>query len=204
MEWGRGFLVLLITASAAAQAPPSPQEVVFPSGSLQLHGFLWRPAGQGPFAAILWNHGSEKRPARSRNSQRPFCFPSNRPRPFAWTVYSGPGRAGALIRTRTSHDRVAGRGSGGRCGVAPLSEVAKLRGWDASGYLGMLVRRNSGFAGWRARFGGQGAGAVRAWGNGVGSERRGWRSFECGGDAGESAVFLLQAKNDYSLGRAMF
>lgn len=40
----------------------APEEVVFDSGGLQLHGFLWRPSGNGPFPAILWNHGSEKRP----------------------------------------------------------------------------------------------------------------------------------------------
>ena len=62
MAWARSFLALLSIASAAAQTPLNPQEVVFPSGSLQLHGYLWKPAGPGPFAAILWNHGSEKRP----------------------------------------------------------------------------------------------------------------------------------------------
>lgn len=27
-----------------------------------MHGFLWKPEGAGPFAAIVWNHGSEKLP----------------------------------------------------------------------------------------------------------------------------------------------
>ncbi|HZS56728.1 MAG TPA: prolyl oligopeptidase family serine peptidase [Bryobacteraceae bacterium] len=40
----------------------APEEVVFDSDGLQLRGFLWRPSGNGPFPAILWNHGSEKRP----------------------------------------------------------------------------------------------------------------------------------------------
>ena len=34
----------------------------FPSGGLQLHGFLWKPDGPGPFPAVLWNHGSEGSP----------------------------------------------------------------------------------------------------------------------------------------------
>jgi dienelactone hydrolase len=50
-----GFLCL---AAAAAE----PQEVTFPSGNLVLHGFISRPSGQGPFPAILYNHGSEPRP----------------------------------------------------------------------------------------------------------------------------------------------
>lgn len=36
-----------------------PEEVVFPSGTLKLHGFIHRPKGIGPFRAILMNHGSE-------------------------------------------------------------------------------------------------------------------------------------------------
>lgn len=43
-------------------ATAEPEEVVFPSDGRQLHGFLWRPAGDGPFAAMVWNHGSEKLP----------------------------------------------------------------------------------------------------------------------------------------------
>jgi carboxymethylenebutenolidase len=54
------FLVLSATAGAIAQS--NPEEVVFRSGRLQLHGFLWKPEGSGPFRAIVWNHGSEKLP----------------------------------------------------------------------------------------------------------------------------------------------
>ena len=34
----------------------------FPSGKLELHGFVYKPAGNGPFRAILYNHGSEQKP----------------------------------------------------------------------------------------------------------------------------------------------
>jgi carboxymethylenebutenolidase len=54
------FLVVSATAGAIAQS--NPEEVVFRSGGLQLHGFLWKPEGIGPFRAIVWNHGSEKLP----------------------------------------------------------------------------------------------------------------------------------------------
>ncbi len=60
----RAALVLPISVCLAviATGQSAPDEVVFDSGGLQLHGFLWRPSGAGPFPAILWNHGSEKRP----------------------------------------------------------------------------------------------------------------------------------------------
>lgn len=47
---------------AQSSSQPQPQEVTFQSGKLQLHGFLWKPNGPGPFPAVLWNHGSEKLP----------------------------------------------------------------------------------------------------------------------------------------------
>ncbi|HEY6305345.1 MAG TPA: dienelactone hydrolase family protein [Candidatus Angelobacter sp.] len=54
------LFVLLLTSGALGQ--PKPEEVTLPSGKLQLHGFLWKPDGPGPFPAVLWNHGSEKLP----------------------------------------------------------------------------------------------------------------------------------------------
>lgn len=35
-----------------------PETVVVPSGKLSLKGFLWKPAGPGPFPAVLFSHGS--------------------------------------------------------------------------------------------------------------------------------------------------
>lgn len=54
------LLFAFLQNCATAQAKP--EEVVFHSGKLELHGFLWRPSGPGPFPAVLWNHGSEKLP----------------------------------------------------------------------------------------------------------------------------------------------
>ncbi len=49
-------------AAAAAGAPASretaAQTVSVESGPLHLTGLLWKPAGRGPFPAILFNHGS--------------------------------------------------------------------------------------------------------------------------------------------------
>ena len=35
----------------------APETVTIPSGTLHLAGFLWKPAGPGPFPAVLFNHG---------------------------------------------------------------------------------------------------------------------------------------------------
>src|SRR5262245_16925843 len=69
MLWG--LLALTAACSSHPSAPitvtspataPTPREIVFPSGGLDLHGYLWEPSGRGPFPTILYNHGSEKLP----------------------------------------------------------------------------------------------------------------------------------------------
>ena len=53
-------LVLLLTVATLGQTkePIIPQTVEFPSGTLHLKAYLWKPAGPGPFPAVLFNHGS--------------------------------------------------------------------------------------------------------------------------------------------------
>jgi len=56
--------VVLTGCHARGRAAPAPDAhvageiVTFPSGNLQLHGVLHRPAGAGPFPAVVYNHGS--------------------------------------------------------------------------------------------------------------------------------------------------
>ncbi len=47
---------------AMAAFRKSAEEVTYPSGELRLPGYLYRPEGQSPFPAMIWNHGSEKDP----------------------------------------------------------------------------------------------------------------------------------------------
>jgi dienelactone hydrolase len=53
---------LLAISLPAAAAAPSGTKVTFESGDLTLVGFLYQPAGSGPWPALIWNHGSEKHP----------------------------------------------------------------------------------------------------------------------------------------------
>ena len=56
------FLSLALGSAFAADPPDESALVSFKSGELTLHGWLWKPAGKGPFPAVLYNHGSEKTP----------------------------------------------------------------------------------------------------------------------------------------------
>jgi carboxymethylenebutenolidase len=53
------LFALLISSVAMGQSsqPVAPQIVEISSGSLHLKAFLWKPAGSGPFPAVLFNHG---------------------------------------------------------------------------------------------------------------------------------------------------
>src|SRR5262245_4999608 len=53
----------VVSAPALAQSAVTKQRVTFRSGRLTLVGFLFRPAGSGPFPAVIWNHGSEQSPS---------------------------------------------------------------------------------------------------------------------------------------------
>lgn len=57
------FALFLFTfTQVVSVAQSKPEEVVFPGSTGELHGFLWKPDGAGPFPTIVWNHGSEKLP----------------------------------------------------------------------------------------------------------------------------------------------
>lgn len=53
-------LAVLAVAQIApqGQSPREPQTVVVHSGGLTLRSLLWLPVGEGPFPAVLFNHGS--------------------------------------------------------------------------------------------------------------------------------------------------
>jgi carboxymethylenebutenolidase len=52
--------------------PAEPEEIIFSSGKLRLHGFIYRPEGDGSFPTILWNHGSEQYPKSGKLIAKPF------------------------------------------------------------------------------------------------------------------------------------
>lgn len=62
------------TKSVASETIPTPEELTFRSGPLNLHAFLFRPPGAGRFPAIVFNHGSEEFPG-AKQGQAEFFVP---------------------------------------------------------------------------------------------------------------------------------
>lgn len=52
------ILLLSVAGFAQSSQPIAPQIVDIPSGNLRLRAYFWKPAGSGPFPAVLFNHGS--------------------------------------------------------------------------------------------------------------------------------------------------
>ncbi|HEY2742970.1 MAG TPA: CocE/NonD family hydrolase [Polyangia bacterium] len=55
-------VVVVALGSVAAAEPPKATEVWLRGKAGKLQSWLWRPAGAGPFPAVVYNHGSEKDP----------------------------------------------------------------------------------------------------------------------------------------------
>jgi carboxymethylenebutenolidase len=53
-----GLLLIAENVRPVAAAPASAETVAFHSGDKTLHGYLYKPAGAGPFPTVLYNHGS--------------------------------------------------------------------------------------------------------------------------------------------------
>src|SRR5262245_12326717 len=55
-----GVCLCLAAAPAHSQSPANSSytEVFYPSGSLRIHAFLYKPKGDGPFPVIIYNHGA--------------------------------------------------------------------------------------------------------------------------------------------------
>lgn len=62
IRWVVHTYLLLLALKATVLSAAQPKEVTFPSGDLVLHGFIYKPQGNGPHPAILYNHGSEAKP----------------------------------------------------------------------------------------------------------------------------------------------
>ena len=60
MVWllSAALIAVTLQSTIARQNPGAPESLVVKSGSLQLRALLFRPPGNGPFPAVLFNHGS--------------------------------------------------------------------------------------------------------------------------------------------------
>jgi dienelactone hydrolase len=67
-----GLCLCLVAASAHSQisVDAAYTEIFYPSGSLRIHAFLYKPEGDGPFPVVIYNHGARTgRPRRAEPNE---------------------------------------------------------------------------------------------------------------------------------------
>jgi carboxymethylenebutenolidase len=108
----------LLTLVSFSLLLPGQEVVTFPSGTLTLHGVVYRPKGAGPFPAVVFNHGSAKDSSSASDALGPvfashgwlFFMPSRRGQGFSSS-------AGPYIRDEIN---AAIKGGGDRAGAATM------------------------------------------------------------------------------------
>jgi dienelactone hydrolase len=200
--WVAIFLVVVSTVRAQEALPPNAKLVSFPSSVGTLYGFLYLPKGEGPFPAVLWNHGSEKRPgwqpelASFYNSHGfVFFLPHRRgqgrsPGPYIMDeIHAGGGPTAAVQAQQIANEDVLAAMNW----LKTRPEVDKNRivvsGCSFGGIQTLLTAEKG--VGVRAfvAF----APAAQSWGNGALDQM-----LEYSVEHAKAPLFILQARNDYS------
>jgi dienelactone hydrolase len=207
-NWFALAMVFIATSVVCAQdAPPANARLVsFPSSAGTLYGFLYVPEGKGPFPAVLWNHGSERRPgwqpqlASFYNAHGFVFFLPHR---------HGQGRSPGFyimdeIHANGPSDAVHAQQLANEDVVAAMNWLKAQPEVDP----GRIVVSGCSFGGIQTLLTAEkGLGArafiafapaAQSWGNGALDEM-----LESAAKHAKAPVFILQAKNDYSLGPAV-
>src|SRR5215470_10715266 len=197
------FLAALSSVCAQEAPPANAKLVSFSSSGGTLYGFLYVPEGKGPFPAVLWNHGSEKRPgwqpqlASFYNSHGfVFFLPHRRgqgksPGPYIMDEIRGSGTSLAAVQAQEAANEDV---------VAAMNWLKKQPEVDTSrivvsgcsfGGIQTLLTAEKGLG---ARAFIAFAPAAQSWGNGALDQM-----LEDAVQRAKAPVFILQAKNDYSI-----
>jgi carboxymethylenebutenolidase len=113
-------LVVILGMSATL---PAAEIVSFPSGSLTLHGVVYKPDGAGPFPALLYNHGSARDSSAASDALGPI-FASH-----GW-VFFMPSRRGQGLSSAAGpyiSDTIRDAGKKGGLEVAASTMVRLLK-----------------------------------------------------------------------------
>jgi dienelactone hydrolase len=207
MKMFAAFVIILLAAAAvgAQEAVPANAKLVSfaaPGGTLQ--GFLmYIPEGPGPFPAVLWNHGSERHPgaqpelAQFYNSHGfVFFLPHRRgqgrsPGPYIMgEIHSHGGPAGAVQAQQLANEDVVAAMNWLRSQKEVDSNRIVVSGCSFGGIQTLLTAEK----GLGARAFIAFAPAAQSWGNPALDQL-----LKSAVKHAKAPVFILQAKNDYSL-----
>lgn len=195
-------ILLIAVISCAQQTPPANAKLIsFPSSRETLYGYLYVPEGKGPFPALLWNHGSEKRPgwqpelASFYNSHGyVFFLPHRRgqgksPGPYIMDEIRGLGPAAVVGAQESANEDVVAALNWLKSQPEVDSNRVVVSGCSFGGIQTLLTAEKG--LGVRAFI--AFAPAAQSWGNGALDQM-----LESAVKHAKAPVFILQAKNDYT------
>ena len=196
------LLIVVSTVSAQEAPPPNAKLVSFSSSSGSLYGFLFVPEGKGPFPAVLWNHGSERRPgwqpelASFYNSHGFVFFVPHRrgqgrsPGPYIMDeIHAGGGPTVAVQAQQAANEDVVAALKWLKTRPEVDTNRIVVSGCSFGGIQTLLTAEK----GLGARAFIAFAPAAQSWGNAALEQM-----LEYAVGHAKAPVFILQAKNDYS------
>jgi carboxymethylenebutenolidase len=208
----RSYLAFLVAAFLpmiqSAWGQEQPELIGFKSGDLDLKGYIWKPSGDGPFPALLWNHGSEKSPG-SVDRVAPYFVSNgyvffvphrrgqgNSPGPYIMDELNRAGSKGErgqlLVNLHETHleDQLAALQYLQAVPFVNKGRIAVM-GWSFGGIQTMLaVERGSGY-----RVAVNCSGAAETWNSASSLRSR----LTTAANNAKIPVFFLQAENDHDL-----
>jgi len=198
------FIILLAALPAISQhtTAPEPKLVSFPAGSATLSGVYYLPQGNGPFPAVLWNHGSEPRPGTQEElaqfyTSEGFIFflPHRRgqgrsPGPYIMYEIRRSGPDGAVRLQETANEDVVAAMQWLRSQPQVDANRIVVSGCSFGGIQTLLSAEKELGARAFIAF----APAAESWSNGALRLR-----LEEAVKSAKAPVFILQAKNDYNI-----
>ena len=205
MRTHAGLAILAVVAStvcAQEALPDNAKLVSYSSSGGTLYGFLFLPEGKGPFPAVLWNHGSEKRPgwqpelASFYNSHGFVFFVPHRrgqgrsPGPYIMDeIQAGRGATAAVQAQQAANEDVVAAINWLKTRPEVDTNRIVVSGCSFGGIQTLLTAER----GLGARAFVAFAPAAQSWGNGALDQM-----LENAVEHAKAPVFILQAKNDYS------
>jgi len=125
-----------VARAEPASAPAAQEEITFRSHGYTLSGCISRPAGAGPFPAVIYNHGSEKDPRRCGPPELARAYVEHGYLFFAFQRHGHGQSAGDYIG-----DLAAGLGRPGPARITQMTHLHELYNQDVVDAVHWLMQR---------------------------------------------------------------
>jgi len=128
-------LIATSAPSVTATSGLTAESVTFTSDGLSLQGYLYKPEGNGPFPAIIWNHGSEQ----SSNQNSEFDAVAQIFVPAGYVVLAPAGRGQGGSQGQSIQDQIQQKQSSNGAAAAQQLFVQLMEGPQLDDQLASLA-----------------------------------------------------------------